>query len=150
MAGSSVITNPDGAFGQTDSWANQFRIISEHVASTAITKGDLVALVWSETTRKLKAAAYDTDDHGAYGGTGIAAESGAIGDVVQVVVFGFAMANIGSDTPAIYENLIGTSTAGVGAAVAAAETTVAGSILGYCLGDEDAALNLVPVWVSPR
>lgn len=147
-----LLTNPSGAFGQTDATSNQFQVAATYRANGTIVAGDGVALIWDETARTLLATQWDTDAAGqsAYTGVGVALNSAVVGEAVNVCVFGFALANIGSDTPALGENIIGSTTAGELASVAAAETTVAGSILGFALGDEDGTTNLVPMWVSPR
>lgn len=143
------IQNPSQAFGQTDISSNSYQEIAEFVANAACTAGDGVGTVWDETERTLKVTPADSDTS-AYYGIGVALDTVAAGEIVRVVVYGFALANIGSDTPAAYENIILGSTAGTLVSQAAAETTVAGSILGFALGDEDGSTNLVPMWVSPR
>lgn len=143
------ITNPGQAFGQTDAESNNYQQVAEFVANAAVTAGDAVGTVWDETAQTLKVTPADSDTS-AYYGIGVALDTVSAGDIVRVVVFGFAFVNIGSDTPAAYENIVLGTTAGTAVAQAAAETTVAGSILGFCLGDEDGTSNQVPMWVSPR
>lgn len=144
------IQNPAQAFGQTDAESNFYQEIAEFKCRGTITAGDGVGLIWDETARTLLATAWDTNASGesASSGIGVALESGVAGDIIRVVKGGFALANIGSDTPAFGESIVGTTTAGVLAAVASDATTVAGTVIGFCLGDEDAATNKVPIWVA--
>lgn len=152
------IANPSGAYGQIgadfDEENNQQLVCDFEVSgAVAVADGDAIALVWDSTNMTLKCEPWDTDAAGqnARLGLGVSLDAGAAGDVVRVVVFGYAVVNVtAAATPAEGASVIGSTTKGqVAQAVAEDATLIAGTILGKFLGAEIGATNTAPIWVCP-
>lgn len=150
-----LITNPSGAFGDTNVEGNNFQIVADFqvVGSVDVAAHDAVSLVWDETARTVKCEPWDTDASGQGNtrGHGVALDAGTAGDFVRVVLFGFALVNIGSgNSCAEGEYAIGSTTKGVvtSRAIGAAGTNTSGT-LGVFLGDEDGTSDTGPLWVYP-
>lgn len=157
MAGGKQITNPNGAFGYTnttDAESNNFQITGEFTVggSVAVVAGDAIALIWSETLRTLLCEPWDTNAAGQTVkiGVGVALDSAAVAATCKVVLFGFAMVNIGTGTATEGYAVKGTTTKGEVVEDNADASDIAGEVLGFFLGDEDGTRNLAPMWVSPR
>lgn len=150
-----LITNPSGAFGNLDVDGNMFQVVNDYsvVGAVAVAIGDAISLVWDETGRTLKAEPWDTDGSGQSAlalAVGVSLDAGIAGDVIRCVMFGFARVNIGAGTATKYDLAIGSTTKGqVTSRAAGAAGTLLATYVGTFLGDEDAATNLAPVWVSP-
>lgn len=144
-----MITNPSAAFGQTDAGSNHYQSVANFRAGGTIVAGDGVAVLWDVTARTLLAHAWDTDASGqtAHGGIGVALDGAVTGETVRVVTHGFALANIGADTPLLGEDIVGTTTAGVLAAQPPAAATIQSTVIATCLGAEDGTTDKVPVWI---
>lgn len=144
-----MITDPQGVSADPSYGGVRLPFLN-HSASVAIAEGDLVALVWDETTGTIRAALADTDTHDPAAKVGVAYEAipAGLNNGGLVTVLGFAKVNIGSGSVAVSERLIMTSTAGQADGVAADATTVEGDTHGMFLGDEIGTTNKAPVWVQ--
>lgn len=152
-----LITNPSAAYGQTavaDAEGNNFQIVAPFQVSGAVDVAahDAVSALWDETARTLKVEPWDVGAGAmtAKTGFGVALDAGTADDFVRVVLFGFAMVNIGSGTATVGYAAKGTGTKGEVVEDAADGSDIAGEILGYFLGNEDGTLGVAPLWVSPR
>lgn len=151
------ITNPSGAFGEAtfpgpESNFPQRTIDITVSGSVAVAAHDAVTFLWDETARTLKCEPWDTNASGqtTTGGAGVALDAGAAGKSIRVVVGGFALVNIGSGNSAVKnDNVLGSTTKGVVTSTTPAATVVAGSILGWFVGDEDGTTDTAPMWVHP-
>lgn len=146
--GQAQITDPEGTNGLDPFYGYDCETFHNNSASVAITEGDLLALVWDETTATIKVALADTDTHDPASKVAVAAENIAAGGAGRCITRGFARVNIGSGSVAVGERLILTATAGQADGVAADATTVEGDTHGRFLGDEIGTTNKAPVWLD--
>lgn len=147
-----TITNPSGAFGQSDEESNMPQTVEyfQVSGSVDVADGDAVSALWDETNSTLKVEPWDTDASGqsAYSGFGVALDAGTAGDWIRVVTYGFAMVNIGSGNSATaYQSVLGSTTKGVVTSTSNAATVVVGSSIGKFLGNEDGTSDKAPMWV---
>lgn len=140
--------NASGLAAADRQWWSIQQALENGSSSVAITEGDLLALVWDETTQTIKVALADTDVHDPAMKVGVAAEAIPASSAGMVTLGGFARVNISTGTVAVGERLIMTSTAGVADGAAADATTVEGDTHGVFLGDEIGTTNKAPVWLN--
>lgn len=129
-------------------WHNSIPV-ENNSASVAIVKGDLLALVWTESGEHLKAALADTATHDPALPVAVADEAIVASGAGMATIKGFARVNIGAGAVAAGERMIMTAaTPGVADGVAADATTVDGDTHGVFLGDEIGTSNKAPVWLD--
>ena len=80
---------------------------------------------------------------------GVAKNAAAAGAVVEVVVFGYAVCNIGSTSPALGNIvIIGASDGVAGVLAPAVAGTITGDNFGIFLGTEIGSTNTAAIWFS--
>lgn len=148
----SIITNPEGAYGQTPfPYSERVPFKNVSAGNGTILPGDVVVWVWDETTQVLGVNKSDAGTSDPAMIAGVAAERITVGDTGLICVFGYTLVNIGSgtgDAVAAAERAIPHATTdGAADGVAADATTVAGDTFGVFLGDEVGTTNQAPLWV---
>jgi hypothetical protein len=149
------IMNPGRAFrtsgDPTDGDMPQTIALVEITGAVAVNLYDALCFSFDETNRLFLAEPWDTNASGqsVRGGAGVAQEAGVAGDVIQAVVFGFSFVNISTGTATRDLVAVGSTTAGIVTEATPDATTVAGTILGKFLGNEDGTTNTAPLWVCP-
>ena len=136
-----VLTNALGAFGRTTGSEVNFQVVVPFEASGAISANDLVAVAASVNTDTT--VTVETLD------VGVAKAAAADGAVVEVVVFGYAICNIGSTSPALGNVvIIGASDGVAGVLAPAVAGTITGDNFGIFLGTEIGSSNTAAIWFS--
>jgi hypothetical protein len=155
---SRLISNPFGAHRQVTTFVagqdadgepfHQPNAISEYRANAAITRGQLVQWVAPTASLPLSVTPMATAS-AAILFAGVALNDAATGEAVQVVQHGHVLVRTGDVTTSLGEYLVkpGT-TAGIGtlSATAIDATTVAGTILGVVVGNDDGTFT--PVFLN--
>jgi hypothetical protein len=152
------ISNPFGAHVPVTTFASgvdadgqpfyQPSAIQEYRANAAVARGDVVQWVAATASVPLSVAAMATASS-ALIFAGVALNSAATGETVQVAQHGHVLVRTGDITTALGEYLLKPSTtAGVGVTsnTAIDATTVAGSILGVVVGNDDGTFT--PVFLT--
>lgn len=155
MPGSQTITNPNNAHvtvsdytsGKDDSGGDLAygQRVEAFVASAAIEKGQVVKLDAMTTTTGLTCSPAVAVTDPAIEVVGIAKHAAASGDVVDVVVAGYALAqgdgSVTADSALSHDANSRVTTQALDA------TDVVGTIVGRALAADGAAGDLFPVWV---
>jgi hypothetical protein len=149
MAG-QVITNPLGAFGRTTGNEVNFQTVAPFEAAAAISVGDLVAVAATvNTDTTITVETLDVSDALPELVLGVAKNAAAAGEVVEVVVYGYAVCNIGSTSPAMGNIvIIGASDGVAGVLAPAVAGTITGDNFGVYLGTEIGSTNQAAIWFS--
>jgi len=152
MAG-QVITNPLGAFGLTTGASGNFQVVAPFYAAGAISANDLVAIAASvdTDTTAITVETLDVSDSLPERVIGVAKNAtSAAGEAVEVVVYGYAVVNIGDTSPTLDDLVtLHASTDGAAAAVSPADaTTIVGDQFGIFLGTEIGTTNTAAIWFS--
>jgi len=152
MAG-QVITNPLGAFGLTTGASGNFQVVAPFYAAGAISANDLVAIAASvdTDTTAITVETLDVSDSLPERVIGVAKNAtSAAGEAVEVVVYGYAVVNIGDTAPALDDLVtLHASTDGAAAAVSpASASTIVGDQFGIFLGTEIGTTNTAAIWFS--
>ena len=145
-----VITNPLGAFGRSTGNEVNFQTVAPFEAAAAITAGDLVAVAASvNTDTTITVAQFDVSDALPELVLGVAKNAAAAGEIVEVVVHGYANCNIGSTSPAMGNIvIIGASDGVAGVLAPAVAGTITGDNFGIFLGTEIGSTNQAAIWFS--
>jgi|TARA_Y100000034_G_scaffold119787_1_gene161919 hypothetical protein len=146
-----VLTNALGAFGRTTGSEVNFQVVVPFEASGAISANDLVAVAASvDTDTTITVETLDVSDSLPERVIGVAKAAAADGAVVEVVVFGYAICNIGDTAPALDDLVtLHASTDGAAAKVSPADATaVVGDHFGIYLGTEIGSSNTAAIWFS--
>lgn len=160
--GSKQISNPNGAFGYTDSddqEAVQYNVQAPFVngsTTVAISKGDVVVLdatITASVNLAVRQADVSADDPALIIGVAaqdIPASSADSNEVGLVTVFGYAHVNVGAGTVAAGELAsFHATTDGAADGTVADSTSIAGDYFGVFLGANDLVdTDFAPVWVS--
>lgn len=145
-----LINNPNDAFGYTEGEQTMWRLLApcKNTGATAISKGDVLAfdVETTDVTGGVHQADTDNDDPAMC--KTVAASDIAINDTGLMIVLGYAIVNIGSDTPAVGERLAPTTTAGVAASAAADANTIAGDTFATTMSVEHGTSNQCACWVG--
>ena len=145
-----VLTNALGAFGRTTGSEVNFQVVVPFEASGAISANDLVAVAASvDTDTTITVETLDVSDSLPERVIGVAKAAAADGAVVEVVVFGYAICNIGSTSPALGNVvIIGASDGVAGVLAPAVAGTITGDNFGIFLGTEIGSSNTAAIWFS--
>ena len=145
-----VLTNALGAFGRTTGSEVNFQVVVPFEASGAISANDLVAVAASvDTDTTVTVETLDVSDALPELVVGVAKAAAADGAVVEVVVFGYAICNIGSTSPAMGNIvIIGASDGVAGVLAPAVAGTITGDNFGVYLGTEIGSTNQAAIWFS--
>mgnify|MGYP003144641033 FL=1 len=145
-----VLTNALGAFGRTTGSEVNFQVVVPFEASGAISANDLVAVAASvNTDTTVTVETLDVSDALPELVVGVAKAAAADGAVVEVVVFGYAICNIGSTSPALGNVvIIGASDGVAGVLAPAVAGTITGDNFGIFLGTEIGSSNTAAIWFS--
>ena len=145
-----VITNPLGAFGRSTGNEVNFQTVAPLEAAAAITAGDLVAVAASvNTDTTITVEQFDVSDALPELVLGVAKNAAAAGEIVEVVVHGYAICNIGSTSPAMGNIvIIGASDGVAGVLAPAVAGTITGDNFGIFLGTEIGSINQAAIWFS--
>ncbi len=145
-----VLTNALGAFGRTTGSEVNFQVVVPFEASGAISANDLVAVAASvNTDTTVTVETLDVSDALPELVVGVAKAAAADGAVVEVVVFGYAICNIGSTSPALGNIvIIGASDGVAGVLAPAVAGTITGDNFGIFLGTEIGSSNTAAIWFS--
>jgi hypothetical protein len=145
-----VLTNALGAFGRTTGSEVNFQVVVPFEASGAISANDLVAVAASvDTDTTVTVETLDVSDALPELVVGVAKAAAADGAVVEVVVFGYAICNIGSTSPALGNVvIIGASDGVAGVLAPAVAGTITGDNFGIFLGTEIGSSNTAAIWFS--
>ena len=145
-----VITNPLGAFGRSTGNEVNFQTVAPLEAAAAITAGDLVAVAASvNTDTTVTVETLDVSDALPELVLGVAKNAAAAGEIVEVVVPGYAICNIGSTSPAMGNIvIIGASDGVAGVLAPAVAGTITGDNFGVYLGTEIGSTNQAAIWFS--
>ena len=145
-----VITNPLGAFGRSTGNEVNFQTVAPLEAAAAITAGDLVAVAASvNTDTTITVEQFDVSDALPALVLGVAKNAAAAGEIVEVVVHGYAICNIGSTSPAMGNIvIIGASDGVAGVLAPAVAGTSTGDNFGIFLGTEIGSTNQAAIWFS--
>ena len=145
-----VLTNALGAFGRTTGSEVNFQVVVPFEASGAISANDLVAVAASvNTDTTVTVETLDVSDALPELVVGVAKAAAADGAVVEVVVFGYAICNIGSTSPALGNVvIIGASDGVAGVSAPAVAGTITGDNFGIFLGTEIGSSNTAAIWFS--
>ena len=149
MAG-QVITNPLGAFGRTTGNEVNYQVVAPFEAAAAISANDLVAVAASvNTDTTITVEQFDVSDALPELVLGVAKNAAAAGEIVEVVVHGYAICNIGSTSPAMGNIvIIGASDGVAGVLAPAVAGTITGDNFGIYLGTEIGSTNQAAIWFS--
>lgn len=149
MAG-QVITNALGAFGATTGSQVNFQTVAPFEAAAAISAGDLVAVAATvNTDTTITVETLDVSDALPELVLGVAKNAAAAGEVVEVVVYGYAVCNIGSTSPAMGNIvIIGASDGVAGVLAPAVAGTLVGDNFGIYLGTEIGSTNQAAIWFT--
>ena len=145
-----VITNPLGAFGRSTGNEVNFQTVAPLEAAAAITAGDLVAVAASvNTDTTITVEQFYVSDALPELVLGVAKNAAAAGEIVEVVVHGYAICNIGSTSPAMGNIvIIGASDGVAGVLAPAVAGTITGDNFGIFLGTEIGSTNQAAIWFS--
>lgn len=145
-----VITNPLGAFGRSTGNEVNFQTVAPLEAAAAITAGDLVAVAASvNTDTTITVEQFDVSDALPELVLGVAKNAAAAGEIVEVVVHGYAICNIGSTSPAMGNIvIIGAGDGQAGVLAPAVAGTITGDNFGIFLGTEIGSTNQAAIWFS--
>jgi hypothetical protein len=145
-----VLTNALGAFGRTTGSEVNFQVVVPFEASGAISANDLVAVAASvDTDTTVTVETLDVSDALPELVVGVAKAAAADGAVVEVVVFGYAICNIGATSPALGNVvIIGASDGVAGVLAPAVAGTITGDNFGIFLGTEIGSSNTAAIWFS--
>jgi len=146
-----VLTNPLGAFGQSTGSSVNFQIVAPFKAAAAITAGDLVAVAASvDTDTTVTVEQLDVSDSLPERVLGVAKNTAAADEVVEVVVFGYAVCNIGNTAPALDDlvTLHGSTDGAAGKVSPADANAIVGDHFGIYLGTEIGSTNQAAIWFS--
>ncbi len=151
--GNQVITNPLGAFGLSTGSSGNFQIVAPFKAASAVSANDLVAIAASvdTDTTTITVETLDVSDSLPERVIGVAKNAAsAAGEVVEVVVFGYAVANIGDTAPALDDLVtLHATTDGAAAKVSPGDATaIVGDHFGIYLGTEIGTSNTAAIWFS--
>lgn len=145
-----VLTNPLGAFGRTTGNEVNFQVVAPFKAATAISKGDLVAVAATvNTDTVITVETLDVSDALPELVLGVAKNAAAANEVVEVVVHGYAICNIGSTSPALGNLvIIGAADGAAGVLAPGVAGTITGDNFGIFLGTEIGSTNQAAIWYS--
>ena len=151
--GNQVITNPLGAFGLTTGASGNFQVVAPFKSAAAISANDLVAIAASvdTDTTAITIETLDVSDSLPERVIGVAKNAAtAAGEAVEVVVFGYAVVNIGDTAPALDDlGTLHATTDGAAAKVSPADATaIVGDQFGIYLGTEIGSTNTAAIWFS--
>lgn len=145
-----VITNPLGAFGLTTGASGNFQVVAPFKAASAVSANDLVAIAASVNTdtTTVTVETLDVSDALPERVIGVAKNAAAANEVVEVVVFGYAVVNIGDTAPALDDLVtLHATTDGAAAKVSPADATaIVGDHFGIFLGTEIGTTNTAAIW----
>ena len=139
-----IITNPLGSFGQSTGSQVNFQIVAPFKAATAVSAGDLVAVAASvNTDTTVTVETLDVSDSLPERVIGVAKNTAAADEVVETVVFGYAVCNIGDTAPALDDLVtLHASTDGAAGKVSPADASaIVGDHFGIYLGTEIGSTN---------
>ena len=145
-----VLTNPLGAYGQSTGSSVNFQTVAPFEAAAAISAGDLVAVAATvNTDTTITVETLDVSDALPELVLGVAKNAAAAGEVVEVVIHGYAICNIGSTSPAMGNIVIIGAADGVAGVLAPAVAgTITGDNFGIFLGTEIGSTNQAAIWFS--
>ena len=145
-----VITNPLGAFGRSTGNEVNFQTVAPLEAAAAITAGDLVAVAASvNTDTTITVEQFYVSDALPELVLGVAKNTAAAGEIVEVVIHGFALVAIGSTSPAMGNIvIIGAADGQAGVLAPAVAGTITGDNFGIYLGTEIGSTNTACIWFS--
>ena len=147
-----VITNPLGAFGLTTGASGNFQVVAPFKAASAVSANDLVAIAASvdTDTTTVTVETLDVSDSLPERVIGVAKNAAAANGVVEDVVFGYAVVNIGDTAPALDDLVtLHATTDGAAAKVSPADATaIVGDQFGIYLGTEIGTTNTAAIWFS--
>ena len=150
MAG-QVITNPLGAFGRSTGNEVNYQVVVPFKAVGAITAGDFVTVAADVSTDTIiTVSTLDVSDALPELVIGVAKNAtSASGEICEVVVYGFAVCNIGSTSPARGNIvIIGAGDGQAGVLAPAVAGTITGDNFGIFLGTEIGSTNQAAIWFS--
>ena len=149
MAG-QVITNPLGAFGRTTGNEVNYQVVAPFEAAAAISANDLVAVAASvNTDTTITVEQFDVSDALPELVLGVAKNTAAAGEIVEVVIHGSAIVAIGSTSPAMGNIvIIGAADGQAGVLAPAVAGTITGDNFGIYLGTEIGSTNTACIWFS--
>ena len=146
-----VLTNPLGAFGRTTGSEINYQVVVPFESVGVITAGDFVTVAADVSTdAAITVSTHDVSDALPELVIGVAKNATtAAGEICEVVVFGYAVCNIGSTSPARGNIvIIGASDGVAGVLAPAVAGTITGDNFGIYLGTEIGSTNQAAIWFS--